>query len=117
MLQTLSAVSGAGWEELGQVVLIGHGGKPFQDVGEVGFGVVAVTAGSLDEGVDDGTALAGGLAADEEPVLFADGGGADAVLDPVVVDLELPLIDVEGELGPEGEGVVDGFSQWSAPES
>jgi hypothetical protein len=62
--------SPAGWEGLGQVVLIGHGWKPFQDVGEVGFGVVAVTAGALDEGVDDGAALAGGLAADEEPVLF-----------------------------------------------
>ena len=100
-----------GWQQDTQVVLVGHGGEPLQDVGEVGFGVVAVAADALNQGVNDGAALAGGFAADEEPVLLADGGGADAVLNPVVVDLELALIDVEGELVPEGEGVVDGFAQ------
>ena len=100
-----------GWQQDTQVVLVGHGGEPLQDVGEVGFGVVAVAADALNQGVNDGAALAGGFAADEEPVLLADGSGADAVLNPVVVDLELALIDVEGELVPEGEGVVDGFAQ------
>jgi len=99
----------AGWQQDTQVVvLVGHDRKTLEDVGEVGFRVVAVAAGALDKCVNDGAARAGGFAADEEPVFLADGGGADAVLNPVVVDLELPLIDVEGELVPEGEGVVDG---------
>ena len=86
----------AGWQQDTQVVLVGHGGETLEDVGEVGLGVVAVAAGALDQGVNDGAALAGGFAADEEPVFLADGGGADAILDPVVVDLEVALIDVEG---------------------
>ena len=64
----------AGWQQHAQVLLVGHGGKTLEDVGEVNFRVVAVAAGALDEGVNDGAALAGGFAADEEPVFLADGG-------------------------------------------
>jgi len=35
----------AGWQQCTQVVLVGHCGEPFEDVGEVGLGVVAVAAG------------------------------------------------------------------------
>lgn len=102
-----------GRKQDGKVVLVGHGWEAFEDVGEVGLGVVTVAAGAFDEGVDDGAALAGGLAAHEEPVLFADGGGPDAVLDPVVVDLKTAVLDVDVEPFPDGEGVVDGTTKFA----
>jgi hypothetical protein len=43
-----------GREQDAQVVLVGHGGEALEDVGEIGFGVVAMAAGAFDEGVDDG---------------------------------------------------------------
>ena len=46
---------------------------------EVGEGVCAVAADVLDEGVDDGAAPSGVLAADEHPVFVAEFGGADGV--------------------------------------
>jgi len=59
----------ARWQQGSEVVLIGHGRQPFEDVGEIGFWIVAVTAGAFHQGVDDGGALAGGFRAHEEPVL------------------------------------------------
>lgn len=84
-----------------------------EDVGEIDFGVVAVAAGAFDKGINDGAALAGGLATYEEPVLFADGGGADAVFDPVVVDLKAAVFDVDVEPVPNGKGVVDGSTEFA----
>ncbi len=63
----------AGRQYLAQVVLVSHGWKSFEDVGEVGFRVVAVTAGALDECVKDCVALPCGFASDEEPILFSNG--------------------------------------------
>lgn len=100
-----------GREQDTQVVLVGHGGETFEDVGEIGFGVVTLAAGAFDEGVDDGAALAGGLTTHEEPVLFADGGGADSVFDPVVVDLKAAVFNVGAQPVPDGEGVVDGAAE------
>jgi hypothetical protein len=102
-----------GWQQDGQVVLIGHGGQTLENVGQVGFRVVAVTFGPLDQGVDDGGALTGGFSADEEPVHFSYGRGADAILDEVVVDLDLAPLDEKGEPIPECEGVVNGAAEFS----
>ena len=102
-----------GGQQDGEVVLIGHGGQTFEHVGQVGFRIVAVTLGALDHGVDDGGALTGGFSADEEPVLFSYGRGADAILDEVVVDLDLAVLNENGEPIPECEGVVDGAAEFS----
>ena len=47
---------------------------------------------------------------DEQPVLLADGGGPDGILDGVVVDLDSAIFEIDGEHGPQREGVVDGFT-------
>jgi hypothetical protein len=100
-----------GGQEGGEVVLIGHRRKPGEDIGEPGLGAVAVAAGAFHHGVDNGGALAGGFAADKEVVFLADGGGADAVFNQIVVDLEAAVFKVKVEPVPEGEGVVDGFAK------
>ena len=46
----------------------------------------------------------------EEPVLFSDGGGADSILDEVVIDSHLGVLGVDEQFIPEVEGVGDGFS-------
>lgn len=44
-----------------QVVTVGHGRQAFEHVGKPGFGVVAVAHGVFQQGVEDGSALPGGL--------------------------------------------------------
>jgi len=110
--------SGACWlpvgrEQDGEVVLVGHGRKPFEDVGQIALGVVAVAAGAFDKRIDDGAALAGGFTSHEEPVFLSNGCGADAVLDPVVVDLKAAVFDVAVEPVPNGERVVDGAAEFA----
>lgn len=48
--------------------------------------------------------------ANEEPVLLADGGGADGVFDEVVVDLDSAIVEVCLEVRHLGEGVVNSRS-------
>jgi hypothetical protein len=102
-----------GGQQDSQIVLIGHGGQTFEHVGQVGFRVVAMTFGAFHQGVDDGGTLTGGFSADEEPVLFSYGRGADAILDEVVVDFDLAVLQEKDESVPEGEGVVDGAAEFS----
>ena len=49
----------AGGQQHAEVVPVGHGRQPFEDVGEIGFRIVAVAAGAFHQGVNDGGALAG----------------------------------------------------------
>ncbi len=53
--------------------------------------------------------MAGFGTTEEEPVLFADGRGANGVLYEVVVDLYPGVFGVDKQLVPEFEGVADGF--------
>ncbi len=82
-----------------------------EDVAEVGVGIDPAAAAAFDEGVEDGAARAGFGGANEEPVLFADGGGADGVFDEVVVDLDAAVAEIDGEDGPLAGGVVDGLAE------
>jgi hypothetical protein len=50
-----------------------------EHVAQVDVGIDAAAAATLDDGVDDRTALAGVRIADEQPVLLADRGGPDGV--------------------------------------
>ncbi len=72
----------AGGQQGTEVALVGHALDPFEDVGEIDFGIVAVTTGTFHQGVNDSGALAGGLPAHEEPGLFPDGAWPDSVFDP-----------------------------------
>ena len=58
----------------------------------------------------DGAGASGFGTSEEEPVLFPDGGGADGVLDEIVVDLHLGVFGIQEQFVPEIEGVVDRFS-------
>ena len=62
--------------------------QPGEDVPQVGEGVDAAATAVFDDGVEDGAAFTRSGVADEEPILFANGGGTDRVLDAVVVDFE-----------------------------
>ena len=89
-----------------EVVLVGHRREAIEHIGQIGFHGVTASSGAFDESVNDGGSLAGGFAASKEPVLFANGGGPDAVLDPVVVYFEAAVLLIGDELFPEAKGVV-----------
>ncbi len=48
---------------------------------------------------------------DKQPVLGFEFAGSDTLLGEVVIDAGLWMIDKGGQLGPLGQGVVDGFTQ------
>jgi hypothetical protein len=98
-----------GGQQDGELVLVGHGWQAFEQVGEPGFGIVAVTLGAFDHGVDDGGPLSGGFSAEEEPVLFSNCRGTDGILAEVVVDLS--VLEEKGQAVPEGVRVVDGAAE------
>lgn len=91
--------------------MVGQRRKAGEDVPEVGIGIEATAAAAFDDGVEDGAAVARGVRPDEEPVLFAQGGGPDRIFDEVVVDLHPAVPEIHGEGGPLPEGVSDGFPE------
>ena len=82
-----------------------------QDIAQVGLGVDAPAAATLDERVDDGAALPGVGVSDEQPVFLADGRGPNGVFHKVVVDLDPPVGGVEGEFVPVLERVGHGLAE------
>ena len=101
----------SGGQQDAEVVPVGHCRQAFEHVGQPDLGVVAVTFGALDHGVDDGGTLTGGFAAHEQPVFLPHRGGPDAVFDEVVVDLDLAAIKEERQPVPDLQGVVDGSTE------
>jgi hypothetical protein len=73
-----SAALLGGWCQFGDLP-VGRFGQARQHVFEVGVGVDAALAATLDQRVDHGASPAGFLAADEQPVLGAELGRADGV--------------------------------------
>ena len=65
----------------GEVFYLPVGGRwqAREDVTQVRKGIDATTAAAFDDGVQDGAAFASLSFADEQPILFAEGGGADGV--------------------------------------
>jgi len=49
---------------------VGGGGKPGEDVAQVGVRVDSTTAAAFNDGVQDGAAFSGLGFADEQPILF-----------------------------------------------
>ena len=87
--------------------------KLLEDPDEVFPRVDLPATAALDEGEPDGVGLSGGFAAHEEPVFGSELGGADAVLDEVVVDFQSSVHEADFELQPLAKGVVDGFAEFA----
>jgi hypothetical protein len=64
---------------------VGHGGKPGEHVAEIGIGIEAASAATLDDGVEDGAAVTGVGIAQEQPVLFSKGSWPNGVFDQVIM--------------------------------
>jgi hypothetical protein len=64
---------------------VGHRGKPGEHVVEVGVGIDAAAAATLDDGVKDGAALAGIGIAEKQPVLFSQSRRPNGVFDEIIV--------------------------------
>lgn len=93
---------------------VGHRGEPGEHVVEVGVGIDAAAAATLDDGVEDGAALAGIGIAEEQPVLFSQSGRPNGVLDEIIVDLDSAIFEIDAKEGPVGERVIDGLAKSAA---
>ena len=96
----------AGWSEQAQIVLVGHAWQPGEDVAQVGERVLAVALAGDDQRVEYGGALAGVGVADEQPVLLADAGWADSVLDEIVVEAAFTVAEMSRQRTPLGQKVI-----------
>jgi hypothetical protein len=63
---------------------VGHVWQAGEDILEIRVRVESTPAAAFDDGVNDGTAFTSIGIADKEPVLLADGGGPDGILDKVM---------------------------------
>ena len=83
-----------------------------EDVAEVVPGVAQASLfGAADEGVEDGEAAGAVVAAGEEPVLAADGHGAQRALGVVVVDALGAVVDKDGQRRPLPQRIGDGLAE------
>jgi hypothetical protein len=93
---------------------LGHRGKPGEHVAQVGAGIDAAAAATLDNGVKDGAALAGIGIAQEQPVLFPKSGGPNAVFHEVAVYLDSAIFEIDTKQRPVGKRVIDGLAKSAA---
>lgn len=91
----------------------GEVGDAGQNIPEIGLRIKAVEPGALDQGVDDGGALAALVGTGEEPVLAADGERPDRALGGVVVDLQIAAVGIAGERGPARQAVADRLGEFT----
>jgi hypothetical protein len=70
-----------------------------------------VAAATLDNGVEDGAALAGIGIAQEEPVLFPKSGRPNGVFHEIVVYLDSAIFEIDTKQRPVGERVIDGLAK------
>jgi hypothetical protein len=67
----------ASWCEGIEVIPGGHGGQPAEDIAQVSERIDLSALAGDDNRLNDGRSLSGVGVANEEPVLFPDGGGSD----------------------------------------
>jgi len=84
--------------------VVGHVRQACEDFTEIRIRVEAATTAAFEDGVEDGAVLADLGITDEEPVLLAQGGGANGVFDQIVIDLHPAVAQVRANLA-EGTGV------------
>lgn len=110
---TLGSQPGA-WQQLRQFVCGRIAHQFVEDPLEVGERVLAVAADLLDEGVDHGAAPAGGLAANEHPVLRAQFQRTDRVFGAVVVDVDLAVGKAGLKVRPLAAGIAQRLTERAA---
>ena len=93
---------------------VGHRGKPGEHVAQVGVRIDAAAAATLDNGVEDGAALAGIGIAQEQPVLLTESGRPDGVFHEVVVYLDSAIFEINAKQRPIGESIIDGLAKIAA---
>ncbi len=81
-----------------------------EDSPEPVIGVDAIGVASGEEASIQGDVLGGGMRASKEPVLASNGHGPDSVLHQIVVDLQMPIVEVGLELIPEAQAIADGLA-------
>lgn len=78
---------------------------------KVGVGIIPVAADLLDEGVDDGAAPAGVLAADKHPVLHSELGRTNRPFGEVIIELDLAVFKARLKVRPLVAGILQRFAQ------
>lgn len=101
----------ASQDRLPQVVLVGQAGQPGQEIAEAGESFFAVALAGDDQRGEDGGALAGVGGPDEQPVFLADAGGAQGVLNDVVVESAFAVVQELRRGGPVGEQIIAGLAE------
>src|SRR5687768_11752260 len=86
-------------------------GQAGEDVAEVAVGIEAAATAAFDERINDGAAFAGSGFADEEPVFLSDGGGANGILDQIIVDLDATVPQVNLQGAPLAQSIVNRLSE------
>jgi hypothetical protein len=64
---------------------------------QVGVGIDAAAAATLDNGVEDGAALAGIGIAEKQPILLSESGRPNGVFHQVIVDLNSAIFEIDAE--------------------
>ncbi len=82
-----------------------------EHVPQVAFGVQIVEFRGAEETIDCRGALPAIIGSSQEPVLAAQGNGAERSLRDVIVDLEPTVVPVAGQSGPARERVADRHGQ------
>ena len=77
-----------------------------EDPFKVGEGILPVGADLLDEGVDDGTPIAGVFPSKKHPVLCAQFSRTDGVLGQVIIKFDPPIFKAGLKVRPLVDGVL-----------
>src|ERR1051326_7960569 len=86
-------------------------GQARKHIAQIGIGVNTAPTATLDDGVDNGTALAGISFPNEEPVFLSYGGRANGVFDHIVINLNPTVAQVHLEGRPLAPGKLDSLAQ------
>jgi hypothetical protein len=84
-------------------------GQPFEHVAQVGIGVIPVELRQLHQAHHCRCALPGAQRTREQPARTSDSDRPIAILDPVVIDGQRPVIEKARECYPASKAVVDRF--------
>ena len=97
--------------------MIRHVGQTREHVTQVSKGIEAASAATLNQGINDGAALARIRFTDEEPVFLADGCGTNGVFHQVVIDLYPAIAQINFQRAPLAQRIVNGAAEWSCTSS
>jgi hypothetical protein len=83
-------------------------------VAQVSIRIESTASAAFNDGIQDGATFAGLGFADEQPVLFAEGGWPDGIFHKILIDLDAPIFEVNAKERPQVQRVVDGQAHSAA---